>query len=81
MQIECQLINQVTGDVCLGKGGDVAKCLGRVIRHQRVHLDLVATDVERVCDTLRQVFEDLSRGVVSADNEWEVQSIIESHLD
>lgn len=81
VKIQLQLANHITWDVCLRQGGDEVQRLGGVIRHKCIHHNLVIGDTESVGNTLWEVCEDLARRVVGADDEWEVQSIVETDLD
>lgn len=81
MKIQLELVNQVRWNVGLGKSRDVVHCLGRVEWHQCVHLDFVMCDPQCVRNALRKIREDLTCGVLSADNEGEIEAVVEAHLD
>lgn len=81
VQIQLQLADHVAWNIGLSQCGDEVQRLGSVVRHERIHDDLVVRNAESVCNTLWQVREDLARRVIGADNKWKVQSVVESDLN
>jgi hypothetical protein len=81
VEVELQLINKVGGNVRLCECGHVTKLLGRIIRHQCIHLDILRVDAQAICDTLRQEREDLADGCRATSDETVVQSVVETDLD
>jgi hypothetical protein len=80
VKVELQLVNEIGGNVCLGKSGHVAKLLGRIVRHQCLHLDILGINAQTIGDTLGQECEDLADGSRAASDEAVVQSIVETNL-
>lgn len=60
MKVKLHLVDEVGRNVSLCKSSHVAKILGRVERHQRVHLDILGVNAETISDTLGQEGEDLA---------------------
>lgn len=73
--------DHVGRDVRLRQCRDEAHGLAGVVRHQCIHLDLVIGDAQTVRDTLRQIREDLRRGVFRRDHEGVVQAVVEADLN
>lgn len=52
-----------------------------VVRHKRVHEDLVCRDSKSIREALWQELEDLTGGLRLADHEFVIQTIVEAKLD
>jgi hypothetical protein len=78
-ELSCKSRLEVLGDGEECQSGDEALVLGGVKRLQSVVLDLGGGDVETICDSLRQVVEDLVAAVLGSD-EGVVQRPLETDL-
>lgn len=81
MKVHLQCVDQISGNVCLGQSGDVVERFGRIIWHESVHGDLFGINVESVCQTLRQIGEDLVSRVLGMYDEIVVERIAKADLD
>ena len=80
VKVELQLVNEVGRNVRLCERGHVSKLLGRIVRLQCVHLDILRVNAQTIGDTLGQECEDLADGGRAASDETVVQAIVESNL-